>query len=99
MDKYGSNLKCTHFPEWKPEAPLRADGATLVSEPDVPGDAADTLYSLGPPPQGGRHSIMRHTQAQRPMLLSHRLSELSPLSGGDTEQHLSGGWNVLSADV
>lgn len=53
MDNYGRNLKCTQFPEWKPEAPLRADGATLVSEPDVPGDAADTLDSLGPPKVGG----------------------------------------------
>lgn len=71
------------FSGWKPEAPLRADGTTCAR------DAADTLYSLGPP-QGVRHSIMRHTQAQGPMILSHVLSEISPLNGADTEQHQSG---------
>lgn len=58
-----------------------------------------TLCTLLDPPPRWEHSIMRHTQAQGPMILSHRLSELSPLSGGDTEQHLSGSWNVLSANV
>lgn len=43
---------------------------------------------------------MRHIQAQGPMILSHVLSEIYPLSGGDTEQHhQSGGWNVLGANV
>lgn len=63
----------------------------------LPRDAAGTLNSLGPP-RRQPYSSWGRIQTQGQVMLPHLFSEISPLSS-DTEQHESGSWNVLSANV